>query len=212
MTPGPTIIRECPSCTKSVREETLASGNTFGATFWSDGKREAPMLPSLPDLVRCPFCNSLFWLSKARKLKSVDPWRMEEPSEEDGADPIEPVAEDFLEAIRIGLAKDADQEQYFRIRAWHAANDLLRYDPNLPVESVISGAMVENMRAIYSGLDKIDPGERIMMAELSRELGDTDQALQLLEFDFEEGYWVFVNVIKDLAAKGDRRVAEIKVD
>ena len=51
MLPGPTTIKRCPGCKGLLAEGTLASGNTLGATFWTDGKREAPMLPEMPWLV-----------------------------------------------------------------------------------------------------------------------------------------------------------------
>jgi len=51
MLPGPTIVRKCSTCGKLIAQPTLLSGNTFGARFWTDGKREAPMLPEQPWLV-----------------------------------------------------------------------------------------------------------------------------------------------------------------
>ena len=54
--PGPDTIRECPGCKAQVREQTTLSGNTFRAQYWTDGKREAPMLPDFPWLVKCPKC------------------------------------------------------------------------------------------------------------------------------------------------------------
>lgn len=35
MVPGESIVRRCPSCEGSIRQRTLASGNTFGARFWT---------------------------------------------------------------------------------------------------------------------------------------------------------------------------------
>ena len=48
MLPGPDMYKHCSSCHQLIIEETLMSGNTFGAIYWSDGKREAPMLPKTP--------------------------------------------------------------------------------------------------------------------------------------------------------------------
>ncbi|MDR2954759.1 MAG: hypothetical protein LBV43_06745 [Prevotella sp.] len=44
------------------------SGNTIGATFFSDGSRIAPMLPEIPDLTKCPECNTILWLSDLEEL------------------------------------------------------------------------------------------------------------------------------------------------
>lgn len=45
--PGPTVIRECPQCRVPIEQDTMTSGNTFGARFWSDGKMASyPANPS----------------------------------------------------------------------------------------------------------------------------------------------------------------------
>lgn len=40
MMPGKIIIREYPHCKGYFKEQTMASGNTFGARYWTDGKIE----------------------------------------------------------------------------------------------------------------------------------------------------------------------------
>ena len=59
------IIRECPHCKAHVVQEETVSGNTIGATYWTDGKREAKMLPDHPWLAKCPVCSGLFWVDEA---------------------------------------------------------------------------------------------------------------------------------------------------
>jgi hypothetical protein len=44
---------------------SCAEGNTIGAIYWTDGKREAKMLPNHPWLVKCPVCSRLFWVDEA---------------------------------------------------------------------------------------------------------------------------------------------------
>ena len=62
MTPGPCQIIECPACGALHQLATAASGNTFGALLWSDGKLDAPMLFNSPDIARCSHCRALFML------------------------------------------------------------------------------------------------------------------------------------------------------
>ena len=52
----------------------MASGNTFGARQWTDGKMEAPMLPDLPRVTRCHACGGFFWVERARQLGAFEPW------------------------------------------------------------------------------------------------------------------------------------------
>ena len=68
MIPGSNDIIGCPSCGTAHRLGSLSSGNTVGARWWSDGKREAPMLPSSPLVTRCRGCRRYFWLSRGERL------------------------------------------------------------------------------------------------------------------------------------------------
>lgn len=45
MLPGPDQILECPSSGAPVAQPTISSGNTFGATYYTDGWMDAPMPP-----------------------------------------------------------------------------------------------------------------------------------------------------------------------
>jgi hypothetical protein len=77
MTPGPTIIRECSACGKHISQHTIGSGNTFGARFWTDGKRDAPMFPDQPWLVRCQHCGTLVWIDEQTQIGEIDSWSSE---------------------------------------------------------------------------------------------------------------------------------------
>lgn len=68
MTPGPTLVVSCPSCSAQHLQATLGSGNTLGAVWWSDGKCDAPMLPELPVVTRCTACARLFWVHEAKSV------------------------------------------------------------------------------------------------------------------------------------------------
>ena len=56
MIPSKPNILKCPHCGGLRRVRSLVSGNTIGETFWSDGKIDYPMLPSISDVLRCPVC------------------------------------------------------------------------------------------------------------------------------------------------------------
>lgn len=34
---GPTLIKQCSQCMAHIEQQTLMSGNTIGATNWTDG-------------------------------------------------------------------------------------------------------------------------------------------------------------------------------
>jgi len=72
MLPGPTIIRRCSACTKLIEQFTLNSGNTIGARFWTDGKRDAPMLPDELWLVKCQQSGALVWIDEQEQVGIVE--------------------------------------------------------------------------------------------------------------------------------------------
>lgn len=46
---------------------SIASGNTFGATIWSDSKRDYPMLPQPSVVQYCPHCGHYFFFEDAER-------------------------------------------------------------------------------------------------------------------------------------------------
>ena len=72
MTPGPTIIYQCYKCEGNFKYPTIGSGNTFGARFWSDGKKDAPMLPDQPWLIKCPNCDALIWRDELKQIGEAE--------------------------------------------------------------------------------------------------------------------------------------------
>ncbi|WP_164018251.1 ribosomal protein L7/L12 [Pyxidicoccus trucidator] len=67
MMPGPVLVLACPRCGALHRCHSLASGNTFGAIVWTDGWRDAPMLPLPPLISRCAACHRFFWVGRAER-------------------------------------------------------------------------------------------------------------------------------------------------
>lgn len=58
--PIPCLV-SCPKCTKPFKVYDSVSGNTFGATFWSDGWVDAPMMPEDKVVIVCPHCREAVW-------------------------------------------------------------------------------------------------------------------------------------------------------
>ena len=64
---GDDLILGCPKCESPVRLPVQLSGNTFGATFWSDGSVDAPELPTQPLFETCRGCGHDYWLEDQRE-------------------------------------------------------------------------------------------------------------------------------------------------
>ena len=209
MMPGETIYRECPSCDKLLIERTLLSGNTIGARYWTDGKMDAPMLPQYPALVRCAHCQSLLWLPEAAEHQFATPPKMFE-TVAGALDPIPPTERDYLEDIETGLAPDKEREIYCRIHAWHCFNDARRDQKNSAEMSELSAVAASNMKALFAMLDRMKPEQRMLRAELARELGRFPEALALLNFDFGADYTATATRIRELAGQNKAGVAQVE--
>lgn len=278
MLPGPTIIRRCPHCEGQVRQSTWASGNTFGARFWTDGKAVGSMLPDETPLAKCPHCCRLIWLPDAEEVDRIDhlligrlrqappsyrwkcleipdarPWwkRMlgigePEPTTDLGVEEVDvgKLSEEELEQIvqerelkaellaraeelkaNSLYALEPEESDYLsfasedgrssahirhaRIRAWWRANDALRDDDADVLNFRLSGAQAENLERLYELLDEASDNDRLMKAEVARELGRFDRALSLLTGSFPAQMQSSVETIRALCHERNVLVAEI---
>jgi hypothetical protein len=191
------IVRECPHCKVHVVEEDTLSGNTVGAKIYTDGKREAKMLPDHPALVKCPVCGGLFWVEEAVKVD------MGFDAAEGKLPIIAPSAKEIQDFL-AGSTLAEDKEFYLRLRLWWKANDAWRYVPD--AKPAFSPERVKNLDALSALFDESLPGHRILKAEIARELGNFDQCLLLLSYQFEEGYEYVVGFIRKLAEEKVRAV------
>jgi hypothetical protein len=104
---GEDVLIACPSCGKEYVQETLISGNNYGARYWTDGKRDAPMLPAQPSFTRCDSCKTFFHVDDAEIIADERPlfFSADLFNEENGEDLIEsrqePKSETELEKERI---------------------------------------------------------------------------------------------------------------
>ena len=172
MLPGPTIIKKCLVCSKSITHHTIESGNTFGATFWTDGKREAPMLPDQPRLVMCSHCNASLWIDELQELGEIE-YSEDWPQKfKDAIAYKTPSIEDYVALLAKGVSSP-EKERYVRLRLWWTDNDVRRTGAtNVP----ISAREASNMTVFAKMLDEKDADDLVMKAEIMRELGCFDDA------------------------------------
>jgi hypothetical protein len=184
------IVRECPHCQAYVVQEDTVSGNTIGAVLYTDGRRYAPMLPDHPWLAKCPTCSGLFWVDEAVEVDSGF------EAAEGKQKVLAPSERDLLDFL-AGPVLPRDKELYLRMHAWWAANDVWRWLPN--PKPAFSKDQAENLKALSLMLDERQPAERIMKAEIARELGSFEECRWLLLNPFDEAYQGVVSFIRKLA-------------
>jgi hypothetical protein len=208
MLPGPTIIKICSECSGLVAEDTVMSGNTFGATFWTDGKRDAPMLPDQPWLVKCPHCQASIWIDEQDKAGEIDDSSKNEKFK-DAKSYRTPKLKDYFNILNIGNL-DKKKELYLRFRAWWAGNDERR--ETVSARNYLSDEEKANLEGLYRILDYSNDNDRLMMAELKRELGEFDDAGAIMNEPFGNGLTQAASIIKELIEKKELFVAEMKFE
>ncbi len=210
MIPGPMIIRACPQCDQQIRQTTLTSGNNIGARYWTDGKCDAPMLPDQPWLVKCPSCHKLFWIDEAKEHGEVDPFEYDDKKLSKLIDYEIPTEEDYLKYVSKGNLPE-EKERYIRVKAWWIANDSLR-EVKKPEESNshFSVQQKDNLVALSNMLNDNSIEDRLMKAEIAREIAMFEEALVLLDYTFPEEYKSAVDTMISLCNQRNISVIEVK--
>ena len=201
MIPGPTYIKGCPKCSCRIAEGSLLSGNNFGEVLWSDGMNDAPMLPNLGQLVLCPDCSTFLWLADLDQVDSPKIFG----SLEGAKWPIIPTFSDYVDYLSSNKLKP-ERERGTRILAWWAGNHPRRrgspkkHRPSLTEEEIWNLACLDQMLA-----PSVE-NERIMKAEIQRELSNFDVALGFLS---QSSRTRTEQVIEELCKKCDPFVVDL---
>jgi len=202
---GPNLIMKISPSGSLVKIETIVTGNSAGARHWTDGKRDLPMFPDEPWLRRHPDTDELFWTDDCEEISEG-----ESPADQKAYQDIpfaeEPRVEDYQRALGSGVASTREKERYIRTRYWWAANDAVR-DGEATAPSVPD--FRENLLKLRALLDVTDAEQRLMAAEISRQLGDFTAATLLLDFEFPADYAGSVHVITKLTAEEDFTVRQV---
>jgi len=213
---GPNLIYKCPKCEALILNESIASGNNFDAKIFSDTKSISLMLAEFPIITKCIKCDTIFWLSKMEPIKKI-PWgyNYKKPSEYQEA--IFLTIEDYFRALENGLAENQQDEKYIRMQIWWAYNDRIRINDFtifLPETIAINKnnklftdnndemKWRENCEKLISILDPSIEDEKIMIAELYRNLGDFEKCKSIiLDIDNDEINWIKERFLKECELK-----------
>lgn len=188
MTFGPTEIYTCPNCYNTITNPSLASSNTFGSQHYSDAKVVYPNMPEFPDLTKCKKCNTFLWLSDLRNTNNYTT-TFSPIFKQEKADKAE-----FLTVIDYNKLLETDfikDKLVIRNAIWWSFNDRLRANKPLFLnenEKYFWTANCENMKQL---LDINDDGQKILVAELERNLGNFNSCKQLInEVNNESFGWI----------------------
>jgi hypothetical protein len=172
-----------------MRQRTIATGNTLGARYWTDGRVDAPMLPITPEVVACPHCRKVQWINDLEEVGEIPGPRgfgVPRPEYDKTFDLqpfIEmPFADDYLGFLESEELLN-DQEVYLRWMYWHLMNDSRRNASEAPSLSLDE---VKNLKRLLALIELGNESSRLTIAEIHRELGDFDLCEKVLDHDFSE--------------------------
>lgn len=116
-------IVQCPNCNAPAQHDFLLSGNTSGATQWSDGKVQCPMLPKMaPDVTRCRSCGQYYWLCDAQAEFFGEKSEFPHPI----PSVYWPTPDELAEVADSGVAATPGRALVLRVLIWWAFNDRQR--------------------------------------------------------------------------------------
>jgi hypothetical protein len=202
MIPGPNRMYKCPECGHLLKKGSIISGNTFGAELYSDGKSIATMLPEFPDLTKCKKCDAIFWLSTLKEIE-ISQWDDGNRSHWINADNAEFLSiEEYNKVLDNGLAESKEEELFIRQQIWWAYNDRKRADKPLFTDENDEIKYGNNCHKLIALLDQNDLNQKIMIAEIKRNLGDFESCVDIIKnIDDNELNWLKEKFISECEQK-----------
>ena len=204
MRPGPTLIKACPHCATYFSQGTFNSRNTFGANHWTDGKLDAPMFPEVPRLATCPQCRGLIWLAQIA-INEEATSKLDQHQRAQIPSYAEASEDDLRKALLSVSNESVDELRYILVQLWWRSNDPTRMNPTID-HTQYTEIQRGDMARLYGILSIDIHYDRILKAELARELGWFKEASELIRDEFPTNLKVAVFKIRDLIQRRLTRV------
>jgi hypothetical protein len=193
---GPPEIIYCPFCNAVYQKQSLISGNTFGGIHFSDGQHFYPMLPSHPQLTICDTCNNFFWVKDLESTENMRDYQ----GDDDPPFVRWPEQEEWIRALSQVIFRDPTEEIYIRTHLWWVLNNKFRVEDRIkPANEVFPGKLYEeNLFALLRLHMAGKNPDYLLLAEMHRELGFFEKALELLE-QIEDGD--YKDIVRQISEK-----------
>lgn len=123
---------------------------------------------------------------------------------------------ELLRAIRKKSWKNREEELILRRLAWWKANDRVRYkkrksESTYETTSLLHSEAMENLKTFFRLLDPSLPNERLLKAEIARELGEFEEAQKWANMDFSCEYEEIALIIKKGIQQRNPLVQEVPI-
>lgn len=221
--------KRCPHCEEILMSMEVMSHNTFGTTFWTDG-RAYDALKSHHQMMKCPECSAFFWkrdmieLGKEERKKSKYDKEIEDmikkinndkTSYEDNGELVEyervnPIElSEMYSFLGSKEVRNKEEERYVRKMIWWHSNDLRRINKNNDNNVTYSEEEIKNMERLLE-LESDDAIENTLVkAEIKRYFGEFESSMLLLDEIKDERLKGVISVMRKANEKGERMVKMI---
>ena len=236
MTTFETQIFNCGKCNEKLFYFELTSFYIIESESYSDGYMDSsPPLPSFNQVVICPNCQHIEWKDD---IINEEGNNIEDCIQCTGLDDIMrsfeirpnlKMAGYYMDLINSGFADSVDREVSIRIEIWRTLNNSIRYSDHVKTgpsgilkkaQSVFGGNSVifsEEEYNIYKpNLQRLTTlfkpeyyEQELLLADMYRELGEFDMALNVLENTAQSDRNSFFNQIKSAVRKRNEKVIKL---
>ena len=181
-TPGPDYIYECTKCKNLLKKGSNASGNSLGSTLYSDARMIAPMLLEFPNFTKCQKCNTVLWLSEMKEIGTCGERNKNCKLEWKYADRARFLdVKDLFRFLEMDIVKnDKVKEKIVRQQIWWTFNDRVRANKEIFIDKGDEILWEQNCRRLIELFDVEDVNQKIMKAELHRNLGEFETCMELI--------------------------------
>lgn len=174
---GPSRILTCPYCKTDKKVISLLSGNTLCAEFWSDAKQITPMLREASFVQKCPSCNLYYLLTEFTQGNRYVTDFNEQTMEQGNLSFEELCSALYYLEGTIGR----ESETKIRIMIVQAFNDRYRKEGKIEDPSKEEKTVFHDTLSKLIETMKFSDENILFKAELYRELGDFEEAINILE-------------------------------
>jgi hypothetical protein len=178
------------------------------------------MLEQYNSLVKTHCCGNLIWLDKLDVIDKIKLYPRNESEVESKKNLFEkllsyenPEFNDYIQLINE-LSITQDEERNYRLLAWWAGNDIRReyhYKKRINEDKYYEMSVGEknNIKILFNLLNDKVQNEIIAKAEIKRELGEFEQAINLLTYVTDYELKIYSEMILELCLQKDFSVREV---
>ncbi len=195
---GPNIYYKCPACGAYIYTSSILSCNTLGRRYYSDGQKFDSMISGEPDLIKCGGCGTIVKFNQLEKIEyknSTEKTITSLNARTIAGNHI--VVETYkfdnlsIDDLYKALSIFADEKVSIRLKIWRSYNDGIRHllDMYHHADDILKSSNCkyidterykDNCYALLTLLDANNRDERMLMAELNRNLGNFEECLKLI--------------------------------